>query len=102
MLRKSGYKQGEAVLRFKSPEGMKHKNPAFRDFPLARINLTNHPRQKNKYRVWPMMDLGVTTDDIEQKIIITPLIDSHNINPDIILTAHPSIKQSIDPTAMLF
>ena len=65
MLDKKGYGQGEAVLRFKSSKGMKHKNPAMRDFPLARINLTKHPRQKNKYRVWPLMNLSVTVDDIE-------------------------------------
>ena len=64
MLDKNGYKQGEAVLRFKS--NLNDKNPAMRDFPLARINTTSHPLQKNKYRVWPLMNLAVTTDDIEQ------------------------------------
>ncbi len=62
------YKSGDAVLRFKSPEGMKHKNPAMRDFPLARINETPHPLQKKKYRVWPLMNLSVTVDDIEMKM----------------------------------
>ena len=57
------FKPGEAVLRFKSD--MKNPNPAFRDFPLARINLTRHPIQENKYRVWPLMNLAVTADDIE-------------------------------------
>jgi len=70
MLNKSknekAFEEGEAVLRFKS--GMKNKNPAFRDFPLARINLTKHPLQKNKYRVWPLMNLAVSVDDIEQKM----------------------------------
>ena len=65
MLSKNGYRQGEAVLRFKSPKGMKEKNPAFRDFPLARINETEHPLQKNKYRVWPLMNFAVAVDDIE-------------------------------------
>ncbi len=60
---KNGFNAGEAVLRFKS--SMKDKNPAMRDFPLARINLTEHPRQKKKYRVWPLMNLAVTVDDIE-------------------------------------
>jgi glutamyl-tRNA synthetase len=63
MLDKNGFKEGDAVLRFKS--SMKNKNPAFRDFPLARINITKHARQGNKYRVWPLMNLSVTTDDIE-------------------------------------
>jgi len=65
MLDKKGFKEGEAVLRFKSSEGMKNKNPAMRDFPLARINLTPHILQKKKYRVWPLMNLAVTVDDIE-------------------------------------
>lgn len=59
------YKPGEAVLRFKYKDGMKNKNPALRDFPLARINETTHPRQKNKYRVWPLMNLAVSVDDLE-------------------------------------
>jgi len=62
----NGFPQGEAVLRFKSD--MKDKNPAMRDFPLARINTTSHPLQKNKYRVWPLMNLAVSVDDIETKI----------------------------------
>ena len=66
MLDKNGYKEGEAVLRFKS--GMKQKNPAIRDFPLARINLTKHPRQGKKCRVWPLMNLAVAVDDIEMKM----------------------------------
>ena len=61
-----GFKEGEAVLRFKS--GMKDKNPAMRDFPIARINLTKHPKQKNKYRVWPLMNFAVAVDDIEMKM----------------------------------
>ena len=66
MLDKYGFNEGDAVLRFKS--SMKHKNPAMRDFPLARINLTKHPRQGDKYRVWPLMNLAVTVDDIEMKM----------------------------------
>jgi len=68
MLAKGSFKVGEAVLRFKSSEGMKHNNPAMRDFPLARINETPHPLQKKKYRVWPLMNLAVTVDDIEMKM----------------------------------
>jgi len=66
MLSKNGFAEGEAVLRFKS--NMQDPNPAMRDFPLARINLHEHPLQKNKYRVWPLMNLSVTVDDIELKI----------------------------------
>jgi glutamyl-tRNA synthetase len=63
MLDAKGFKPGEAVLRFKS--SMTDPNPAMRDFPLARINLENHPRQKKKFRVWPLMNLAVAVDDIE-------------------------------------
>jgi len=66
MLDKKGYKQGQAVLRFKSD--LNNNNPAMRDFPLARINTTSHPLQKKKYRVWPLMNLAVATDDIEQNM----------------------------------
>jgi glutamyl-tRNA synthetase len=60
------FKEGEAVIRFKT--SMQEKNPAFRDFPLARINDALHPRQGHKFRVWPLMNLAVTVDDIELKI----------------------------------
>ena len=63
---KNGFKEGDAVLRFKS--NMKNKNPAFRDFPLARINETKHVLQGEKYRVWPLMNFAVAVDDIEMKM----------------------------------
>jgi len=66
MLDENGFEEGGAVLRFKS--GMQDKNPAMRDFPLARINLEKHPRQGNKYRVWPLMNLAVAADDIDLKM----------------------------------
>lgn len=65
MLEANGYKEGEVVLRFKS--NLNDPNPAMRDFPLARINESKHPRQGTKYRVWPLMNLSVTVDDIELK-----------------------------------
>jgi len=37
------------------------------DFPLARINENSHPKQGKKYRVWPLMNLCVTYDDMEQR-----------------------------------
>lgn len=63
---KNGFKEGDAVLRFKSD--MKDSNPAMRDFPLARINETKHPLQGNKYKVWPLMNLAVAVDDMELKM----------------------------------
>ncbi len=62
----NGYKQGEAVARIKTD--LKNKNPAMRDFPVFRINETSHPKQKNRYRVWPLMNMTVTVDDIETKV----------------------------------
>jgi glutamyl-tRNA synthetase len=78
MLDKNGYKPGEAVLRFKG--NIKNKNPAMRDFPLARINETPHPLQKKKYRVWPLMNLAVTADDIEEKMTHTIRAKDHRDN----------------------
>ena len=66
MDKKKGFKEGDAVLRFKSD--MKDNNPAMRDFPLARINQHKHPLQGNKYKVWPLMNLAVAVDDIELKM----------------------------------
>jgi glutamyl-tRNA synthetase len=63
MLSKEGYQDGQAVLRFKS--GMQQKNPAMRDFPLARICTKPHAKQGTKYKCWPLMNLVVTVDDIE-------------------------------------
>jgi len=65
MLDGNGFREGEAVLRFKT--SLDSKNPALVDFPLARINLANHPHVGDRYRVWPLMNLCVTYDDIEQK-----------------------------------
>jgi len=66
MLDANGLQEGEAVLRFKSD--INNPNPAMIDFPLARINTHKHPRVGNKYRVWPLMNLSVTVDDIEYKM----------------------------------
>ena len=64
--KEDNYKEGVAVLRFKS--SMTDKNPAMRDFPLARINEAEHPLQKHKYRVWPLMNLAVAVDDIDMRM----------------------------------
>jgi len=61
-----GYKQGEAVARIKTD--LENKNPAMRDFPVFRINDSKHPKKQNKYRVWPLMNMAVTVDDIETKV----------------------------------
>jgi len=57
------FKPGECVVRVKTD--ITHKNPAMRDFPVFRINDSKHPRQNNKYRVWPLMNMSVWVDDVE-------------------------------------
>jgi glutamyl-tRNA synthetase len=82
---KNNFKQGEAILRFKTPEdvgGMAHKNPAMRDFPLARINESEHPRKGNEYRVWPLMNLSVSIDDIEMGITHVIRAKEHRDNAE--------------------
>jgi len=83
--KKDFFEEGEAVLRFKTSEvvyGMAHKNPAMRDFPLARINETPHPLQKKKYRVWPLMNLAVPVDDIETKMTHVIRAKDHRDNAE--------------------
>jgi len=101
MLDKSskGFKQGEAVLRFKS--NMKDKNPAMRDFPLARINLTKHPLQKNKYRVWPLMNLAVSVDDIETKVTHVIRAKDHRDNAKKQEMIYSVLKKKFPWTAFL-
>ncbi|HLD88802.1 MAG TPA: glutamate--tRNA ligase family protein, partial [Candidatus Nanoarchaeia archaeon] len=47
------------------------KNPAMRDFPILRINDSPHPRQGEKYRVWPLMNFAVAIDDHENGVTHT-------------------------------
>ena len=79
---KGSFGEGEAVLRFKSKNSMQDKNPAMRDFPLARINLTKHVRQGNKYRVWPLMNLAVTVDDIDLEMTHVIRAKDHRDNAE--------------------
>ena len=55
------YKEHQAILRIKTD--MKHKNPAFRDRVLFRISARKHPRTKNKYKVWPLLEISWAVDD---------------------------------------
>tara|TARA_Y100000310_G_C20665729_1_gene807365 strand:- start:853 stop:2550 length:1698 start_codon:yes stop_codon:yes gene_type:complete len=57
----SEYKPGHAVLRLKTD--LKHKNPAMRDYPIMRINDTQHAKAGTNHRVWPLMNLSVAVDD---------------------------------------
>lgn len=57
------FRPGDAVARYKT--NLETKNPALMNFPLFRINDDEHPLQGKKYRVWPLMNMSVTVDDIE-------------------------------------
>ncbi len=61
--------EGSMVVRIKTD--IRHKNPALRDWPAMRINLTEHPKQGKKYRVWPLMNFSVAVDDHENGITHT-------------------------------
>src|SRR3989338_6464597 len=63
------YKQGEAVVRFKTD--IQHKNPAMRDFPILRINESPHPRQGERYKIWPLMNFAVAIDDMDTRVTHT-------------------------------
>ncbi|MBW2989671.1 glutamate--tRNA ligase [Candidatus Woesearchaeota archaeon] len=73
-----GYKQGEAVARVKTD--IQDKNPAMRDFPVFRINDSEHPRQGKKYRVWPLMNMAVAVDDMESKVTHVIRAKDHHDN----------------------
>ncbi len=65
MLSKSGYKEGEAVLRIKT--SLEDKNPAVRDWVAFRIiNESKHPLKKAK--VWPLLNFNSAIDDHELKV----------------------------------
>ena len=54
-------KSGSAILRIKT--SMQNPNPAFRDRVLFKISDRPHPRVKNKYRVWPTLEMTWAIDD---------------------------------------
>jgi glutamyl-tRNA synthetase len=55
------YKDKDAVIRFKAD--LQNKNPALRDFPIARQNSTPHAKVGKKYKLWPMYNFCVSVDD---------------------------------------
>jgi glutamyl-tRNA synthetase len=72
------YKQGDAVMRIKTD--LKHKNPAMRDWPAFRISEVPHVLQKDKYKVWPLMNFAVAIDDHYMKITATIRAKEHMDN----------------------
>jgi glutamyl-tRNA synthetase len=57
------YEPGAAVVRIKTD--IEDPNPAMRDWPALRINHNVHPKTKDKYKVWPLMNFAVAVDDHE-------------------------------------
>ena len=55
------YTMGEAVVRLKT--GMKLRNPALRDHIIMRISNKIHPRVKDRYNVWPLLEFSWAIDD---------------------------------------
>jgi glutamyl-tRNA synthetase len=72
------YKEGGAAVRIKT--SMTLPNPAMRDWPAFRINDSEHPRQKKKYRVWPLMNFAVSIDDHEMGVTHTVRAKDHMDN----------------------
>ncbi|HLF55038.1 MAG TPA: glutamate--tRNA ligase [Candidatus Nanoarchaeia archaeon] len=63
------YEPGQAVVRIKTD--INDPNPAMRDWPALRINHSVHPKQGDKYKVWPLMNFSVAVDDHELGITHT-------------------------------
>ena len=57
----NGYKQGEAIVRFRG--NMESKNTVMRDPVLIRIIDERHPLLEKKYRMWPSYDFAVAVED---------------------------------------
>ena len=72
------YQKGEAVVRIKTD--LEHPNPAVRDWPALRIATGAHPRQGNKYRVWPLYNFSCGVDDHEMAISHIIRGKEHEVN----------------------
>jgi glutamyl-tRNA synthetase len=72
------YQQGEAVVRIKTD--LNDPNPAVRDWPALRISETWHPRQRNKYRVWPLYNFSCGLDDHLMEVSHVIRGKEHDVN----------------------
>ena len=72
------YKPGQAVMRIKTDINV--NNPALRDWPAFRIVDKEHIKQKNKYKVWPLMNFAVAIDDHDMGITATIRAKEHRDN----------------------
>ena len=72
------FRKGDAVVRIKTD--IKHPNPAVRDWPALRIAEGLHPRQGDKYRVWPLYNFSCAIDDHEMKVSHIIRGKEHEVN----------------------
>jgi glutamyl-tRNA synthetase len=72
------YQKGDAVVRIKTD--LDHPNPAVRDWPALRIAEGSHPRQGDKYRVWPLYNFSCAVDDHEMKVSHIIRGKEHEVN----------------------
>jgi glutamyl-tRNA synthetase len=72
------FKKGDAVVRIKTD--LEHPNPAVRDWPALRIVEGVHPRQGDKYRVWPLYNFSCAIDDHEMKVSHIIRGKEHEVN----------------------
>ena len=72
------YAKGDAVVRIKTD--LEHPNPAVRDWPALRIAESAHPRQGNKFRVWPLYNFSCAIDDHEMKVSHIIRGKEHEVN----------------------
>jgi glutamyl-tRNA synthetase len=72
------FKKGDAVVRIKTD--LEHPNPAVRDWPALRIAEGVHPRQGDKYRVWPLYNFSCAIDDHEMNVSHIIRGKEHEVN----------------------
>jgi glutamyl-tRNA synthetase len=72
------FKKGDAVVRIKTD--LNHPNPAVRDWPALRIAEGIHPRQGDKYRVWPLYNFSCAIDDHEMNVSHIIRGKEHEVN----------------------
>jgi glutamyl-tRNA synthetase len=61
MFDKKQTQEGQMCVRLKT--SMQDPNPAFRDRVMFRISDRTHPKLKDKYRVWPLLDFTWAIED---------------------------------------
>lgn len=66
MMLEGKFSPGQAVFRVKTD--LNHPNPAVRDWPALRVDLSPHPRVGTKYKVWPLYNWSCAIDDHEMGI----------------------------------